>query len=147
MKGIVKNITDVITNSSSEVFVMNESSANYYANLENTNGCITINEITWSWIEKQGRFECEMIAYICDLDLEELQSESFWKQDKDRFYMSEWWGTPRQEDWNIFIDIHHDIIENKLIGKYMVDIEDHFEDAYDVTDSARSDSEWSESRH
>lgn len=54
---------------------------------------------------------------------------------------------PSKEDWLTFIDIYKDKIEKELIGLYFVDIEDHFEDAYTVTDNARSDSLWCDYRH
>ena len=38
----IQSFTDVITNSSSSVFIMHEDDAHYYNRLDNTNGCITI---------------------------------------------------------------------------------------------------------
>lgn len=65
MKGLIKNITDVITNSSSEVFVMNENNALYYDRLEDTLDCIYIEEINWDWIENQGYYEQSMVMDMC----------------------------------------------------------------------------------
>ena len=149
MKDIVniKSISNVITNSSSEVFIMNRDNAEYYHNLENTNGCISIEEITWDWIKYRGLYECNMIGEVCELDISLLESYSFYKFYDKIFRDESWRGSPDNEDWLVFIDMFHDEIEKNLIGKYWVDIEDHFENAYDVTDSARSDCEWADYRH
>lgn len=50
----IQSISDVITNSSSEVFLMRKSDAEYYEGLENTEGCVNIQEITWDWIINDG---------------------------------------------------------------------------------------------
>ena len=52
-------------------------------------------------------------------------------------------GMAEEEDWLTFLDIYKDKIEEKIIGLYFVDIED----AYEVTEEARDDSYWSDSRH
>lgn len=140
-KGI-KSISDVITNSSSEVFVMCKTDAEYYDKLENTNGCININEITWNNL-KNCRNEWEMVCNTCDINPEVIRGK--------RHTGSEWWENyyegPSQKEWENFLDIYHDTIQNKLIGFYWVDIEDHFENAYDVSEDARDDSIWSDYRH
>lgn len=53
----IKSFSDVITNSSSEVYVMHESDANYYNNLENTNDCVDIEKIDWDWVKTEGLYE------------------------------------------------------------------------------------------
>lgn len=136
MKGLIKNITDVITNSSSEVFVMNEDNALYYDRLEDTLDCISIEEINWDWIENQGYYEQSMVIDMC---IGKLTDEERLKQDK--------WGDFDRDDWKVFIKNHKTDIEKNLIGKYWVDIEDHFEDAYEVIENARDDSEWNDYRH
>ncbi len=136
MKGLIKNITDVITNSSSEVFVMNEDNALYYDRLEDTLDCISIEEINWDWIENQGYYEQSMVIDMC---VSKLTDEERLNQDK--------WGDFDRDDWEVFIEEHRTDIEKNLIGKYWVDIEDHFEDAYEVTENARDDSEWNDYRH
>ncbi len=150
MKGVIKNITDVITNSSSEVFVMNEDNAKEYLATENAYDCISIEKITWEWIEEDGRYEYEMISYLCDLDISIMASDEFFKntdENRKKYYLNEWYGYPKKEDWLTFIEMHRNIIEEKLVGEYWVDIEDHFEDAYNVIESARDDSMWSDNRH
>ena len=135
--GKIKSISDVITNSSSEVFVMCKSAAKYYYNLEDTNGCINIHEITWddlreNWC-RQWRYELEMICDICDININDIINTATCDMTED--------------DWNAFLELYHDVIQDKLIGLYWVDIEDHFEDAIEVSDEARGDSIWSDYRH
>jgi hypothetical protein len=43
--------------------------------------------------------------------------------------------------------MHEDLIKEKFKDLYWVDIEDHFEDAWDVTQDAINDSIWYDSRH
>ena len=132
----IKSISDVITNSSSEVFVMCKSDAEYYDNLENTNGCVDITEITWDslrdWYQGWSN-ELEMICDVCDIDKYDVINTATCDL--------------TEEDWNAFLDLYHDVIQEKLIGMYWVDIEDHFEDAIEVSDEARGDSIWNDYRH
>lgn len=143
----VKSVSDVITNSSSEVFVMTRENADYYTELEGTCGCISAFEIDWGWLEKEGRHEVEMICDVIDVDIKELESETFYYVRDEKWYFAGWHGSPTDEDWKTFLEKHKDVIEKKLIGMYWVDIEDHFEDAFVVTENARCDSIWRESRH
>lgn len=138
----IQSFSDVITNSSSEVFLMSEANAEYYHNLENTNGCISIEKITWNWLENHS-WEWQMVCDYLDIDkslVGEYHESQTWKG-------YGYWRGPEEEDWFTFLDIYKDKIEEKLIGLYFVDIEDHFEDAYEVTEEARDNSYWSESRH
>lgn len=138
----IQSFSDVITNSSSEVFLMSEANAEYYHNLENTNGCISIEEITWNWLENHS-WEWQMVCDYLDIDkslVGEYHESQTWKG-------YGYWSGPEEEDWLTFLDIYKDKIEEKIIGLYFVDIEDHFEDAYEVTEEARDDSYWSDSRH
>lgn len=131
MKHITKiqSISDLITNSSSEVFVMDSASAHYYDSID---GCISIREIDEDWVRNEGQYEHELICSVCGLDAKELG-------------MFEW--EPDDEIWDMFLELHWKEIKEKLVGLYFVDIEDHFEDAYEVSRSARHDSIWSDYRH
>ena len=136
----IQTITDVITNSSSSVFIMHENDAKYYDNLENTEGCIGISPISLEWI-KENSDEVEAICDILEIDPSEV---TVWH---DCSYVGGWWETPDQEAWDTFIELHKEEIEDKFEDLYWVDIEDHFEDAWDVTNNAYDDAIWSESRH
>lgn len=138
----IQSISDIITNSSSEVFLMNKGNAEYYHNLENTNGCISIEEITLDWLENHS-WEWEMVCDYLDIDksiLGEYHESQTWKG-------CGYWSSPEEEDWLTFLDIYKDKINEKLIGLYFVEIEDHFEDAYEVTEEARGDCYWTDYRH
>lgn len=126
MKAILHSVVDVITNSSSEVYIMSASDANYYNKLEGTCGCVGIQEIeSIEWIRTN---HYEYGELICDyLNLNFLFFD-------DRYYYLETF----EELWNQFIDENLDKF-NKAVGKYIVDIEDHFEDAGDVLHEARGD--------
>ena len=55
--------------------------------------------------------------------------------------------TSSVEEWNEFVDVYIMPIIDKVEGFYVVDIEDHFVDACEVTEEARSCSLASEYRH
>ena len=137
----IQSFSDVITNSSSEVFLMSKSNADYYKHLENTYGCIAIDEITWEWIENNIQ-EWEMVCDYLGLDKELISTYHEFK-----YSSYGWWETPEQEDWLDFLSLNREKIEKDLVGLYYVDIKDHFPDAYEVTDNARDDALWSDSRH
>lgn len=135
----IQSFTDVITNSSSTVFVMNEVDAKYYDNLPNTNGCIDIYPITKEWLYHHPD-EIEMVCDILDIDIStitNLERNSWWTC----------WTPLEQSEWEKFLDSHENLIEEKFSDLYWVDIEDHFVDASDVTESAYDDALWRESRH
>lgn len=148
----ILSISDVITNSSSEVFVMTEDDAKYYDNLENTEGCISIEPISFDWILRG--WECELVIDMCGLDKSEVFTFVENQTDKEYWWDDLYngkrghWTEPSQEDWKTFCELHKDEIM-KLVDRnlYFVDIEDHFEDACDVTDSARGDALWTDYRH
>ena len=135
----IQSFTDVITNSSSTVFVMNKIDAKYYDNLPNTNGCIDVFPITKEWLYRNPD-EIEMVCNILDIDITTITTQectSWWN----------WWKPLEQSDWENFLDSHEDLIKEKFSDLYWVDIEDHFVDASDVTESAYDDALWYESRH
>ena len=74
-----------------------------------------------------------MICDICDININDIINTATCDMTED--------------DWNAFLELYHDVIQDKLIGFYWVDIEDHFEDAIEVSEEARGDSIWSDYRH
>lgn len=148
----ILSISDVITNSSSEVFVMTEGNAKYYDNLENTDGCISIEPIDFDWI--LHGWEHELVIDMCELDKSEVFTFVENQTDKDHWWDDFYngkrghWTEPSREDWETFCELHKDEIM-KLVDKnlYFVDIEDHFADACDVTENARGDALWTDYRH
>lgn len=134
MKGIIKNILDVITNSSSEVFVMERPDAAevaLYAKENNTYGCISIKKIDEEWLQTEGGMEFQA---ICDcLGVENELEDS--------------WYCPTKEEWAGFYEEHKNEIKQKLIGKYFIEIEDHFQNPEEILRFARHNCEYYESRH
>ena len=64
---------------------------------------------------------------------------------QDRYFS--YYDGPDEETWETFLELHKDVIEERIKDLYWVDIEDHFADAASVTDSARSDALWHDYRH
>lgn len=134
----IQSFTDVITNSSSTVFVMSEFFADYYDKLE-ADGCIDVEKINMDWLNGHVH-EFEMVCHLLDVDLSELtviRENKYWRG----------WETPDQDAWEAFLDLHKDKIEKVFKDLYWVDIEDHFEGAWDVTEEASDDAIWSDYRH
>ena len=102
----VQSFSDIITNSSSEVFVT-KGIPDFTTEGEQS-GCITIDQITPEWIERNIEWEDEAIEYALDslgLDGEELVST--YPENKE-------------------------IIEEALKDCYFIDIEDHYDwDSYE----------------
>ena len=135
----IQSFTDIITNSSSTVFVMSEFYADYYDGLEHTEGCIDVEKIDMDWL-KNNVYEFQMVCNLLDIDPSEI---TVWG--KHKYWQG--WETPNQEMWETFIELHKDQIEEVFKDLYWVDIEDHFEDALDVTEEASGDAIWSDYRH
>ena len=133
----IQSFTDVITNSSSTVFVMREYHAFYYDNLENTDSCVDIQHINMEWLRLHS-YEVEMVCHFLDIDPSEITVS-------DEDYGG--WEIPDQEAWEAFLEHHKEKIEKVFSDLYWVDIEDHFEGAWDVTEEASSDAEWVDYRH
>ena len=135
----IQSFTDVITNSSSTVFVMSEFYADYYNNIQNTEGCICIEKITMDWL-RNNVYEFEMVCTllnICPSEITVPRKNTCWK----------YWETPNQETWESFLELHRKQIEEVFEDLYWVDIEDHFEGAYEITAEACDDAVWSDYRH
>lgn len=135
----IQSFTDVITNSSSTVFVMSEFYADYYDKLKHTEGCIDVEKIDMDWL-KNNVYEFQMVCDLLDIDPSEV---TVWG--KHKYWQG--WETPDQEMWETFLELHRDQIEEVFKDLYWVDIEDHFENAWDVTEEASDDAIWSDYRH
>lgn len=140
----IQSFTDVITNSSSSVFIMHEHNANYY---ESTvpDDCLTINEITLDWIKEQY-WNWELVLRACNIDFNEIAYEKTYYYGSNNKHKHTYWKDPDKEDWEHWVEVNQSRLE-PVLGKYFVEIEDHFEDAYDVTRDAYDDAIVSESRH
>lgn len=134
----IQSYTDVITNSSSTVFVMHEEDAKYYNKLQ-TNGCVDIRPIDYDWVLHEGLYDAEMVCNFLNEDISKISTFC------DGWYS--YWKTPDRDVWESFCESHKEQIEEVFKDLYWVDIEDHFENAGEVTNDAINDSIWYESRH
>ena len=133
MKKIIRSVSDIITNSSSEVFVMKKEDACEVALFDKDNetyDCISIHKMDEDWVRTQGSWEAQM---ICDL----IGIVNPFNED---FY-------PDEDEWSKFVDEHLDEMKEKVFGKYYIDIEDHFAEAEEILEFSREHSEWKDYRH
>lgn len=126
----ILSISDVITNSSSEVFVMDEYNATYYKTLADSEypgveDCIYVKPIDWDFIRYD--FEWDMIMHLIGVPRKEINNNS---------------------EWDAFCEEHkeklNDLVEQNL---YFVEIEDHFKDAFEFLEYAHDDCIYSDNRH
>lgn len=133
----IQSFSDVITNSSSSVFVMNETDANYYGDLAHTEGCIDIERITMDWLSDH-RYEFEMVCDMLKVSPETITV---------KVPKYDCWDDPDPETWDAFLESHKEQIKEVFRDLYWVEIEDCFEGAYEVTEDAYDDAIWSDGRH
>jgi hypothetical protein len=140
----IQSFTDVITNSSSSVFIMHESDTVYYEG-NVPEDCLIIQEITLDWI-KEHHWEWELILRACDIDFDEICHKCTRTYGPRNEYSYEYWNEPDDEDWKYWVNKNFSKF-GPILGKYYVEIEDHFENAYDIIDNAYGDAVASDSRH
>ena len=143
MKLITKlqSYTDVITNSSSTVFLMHKENAKFYEN-DTPNDCCSIDEIDYQWL-LNNRWEWELVFDFLDIDKNTISKEI----EYNGFWPGSYWNDPDEELWKLWIDENLVLLQEKLFGLYYVSIEDHFKDAYNYIESARDDALHTEWRH
>jgi hypothetical protein len=143
MKLITKlqSYTDVITNSSSTVFLMHKEDAEFYEK-DTPNDCCSIEEIDQQWL-LDNRWEWELVFDFLDIDKNIISKEI----EYNGYYTYTYWEDPDEDLWRLWIDENLGLLQEKLFGLYYVDIEDHFEGAYDYIESAGDDALYTESRH
>lgn len=133
----IQSFSDVITNSSSSVFVMNAIDANHYGDLPHTEGYIDVEPITMDWLHDHS-YEFEMVCDMLKVNPETITT-------KDPTYHC--WDDPDPETWDAFLESHKEQIKEVFRDLYWVEIEDHFEGAYEVTEDAYDDAIWYDGRH
>lgn len=119
----IQSISDIITNSSSEVFIV--KGIPEFSSQGEESGCITIDPITPSWIQTYIKWEDDAIAIALDnLGYEGANLVRMYPETKDT-------------------------IEKALDGFYFIDIEDHYDyDSYtDDVDSAKWNCIYYDYRH
>lgn len=144
----ILSISDVITNSSSEVFVLQ-----YPLTLdsEDENSCISNKKIDWDFILDEDEYN--MVVDICNLDKSEVFTFVENQTNKSNYWDITYngklghWEDPNQEDWITFCELHkkeiQELVDNDL---YFVEIEDHFDNCYDIMNNTRGKSLWYECR-
>lgn len=137
----IQSFTDVITNSSSTVFVMSEFYTDYYKNHEEAVPYIEVEPITMEWLRLHPD-EVEMVCSLLHKNPEEVTT--LHKSDWGSYY-----NDPDPEAWEAFLNTHADKIKEVFEdgNLYWVDIEDHFCGAYDLIEEASDDAIWSDYRH
>ena len=133
----IQSFSDVITNSSSSVFVMSDFNANYYGDLPHTEGCIDVEPITMDWLHDRID-EFEMVCSMLQVDPGTITSKH------PKYHH---WEDPDPEAWDAFLELHKEQIKEVFRDLYWVEIEDGFEEAYEVTENAYDDAIWSDYRH
>ena len=142
MKKIVKiqSISDIITNSSSEVFIMESSLARSLENDYDT-WCISVEGITYeTLLQNTHNYEIytELLVKLGIVSWDECNYGCNWQtytEDKDKFH-------------NIVVSHEEEIRKALTENEYaFVDIEDHFTDWEDASDDAHSYCITYESRH
>lgn len=145
MKLITKlqSYTDVITNSSSTVFLMREADAKFYEK-DTPGNCCTIEPIDEQWV-RNHYYEWQLIFDYLNVPYEDyaykVECRKYWKGDPGYY----WENDP--ELWDYWVDNNLERLKKDLFGLYFVDIEDHFADAYEYIDSAGNDALITDYRH
>ena len=115
----IKSITDVVTNSSSEVFILQRDDA---YELERDYPFITVSELSLDLIEENSWFS-------------DLYSWAVSSISDDTPYLSE---NIDNDGWREFIKKHQKAFETLVEDYVEVDIEDNYEGWDSATDEARS---------
>lgn len=126
----VKSISDVVTNSSDEVFIVSSGVLNEFSEEGYSSGCI----------------------HHYDIDKENLKNYEWdWSDIREAFELYDYPETLDESKitWEKFVDKIWPEIEEKVSGYIYLDIEDHYDwDAWDAdSDRARSMCIWNDSRH
>jgi hypothetical protein len=142
MKKLVKiqSISDIITNSSSEVFIMEHSLARSLEHDYNTY-CISVEEITYdTLLERLWNYEIytEMLVKLGIVTYAECKYGGNWQAD----------ASNREIFHNILLSHEAEIRKALTDNQYAwVDIEDHFTEWENASDDAHDYCITSESRH
>lgn len=138
----IQSISDIITNSSSEVFIMTEAQADWCEREIPDVTCIHSEPITWGWL-KNNWYEWEIIFDYLGCDKNEISKYIEWGRNRG------YWEEPNEDLWKMWLDENLDLINEMLVDRdlYYVNIEDHFKDAHLFIDLCDSDSLWHDSRH
>ena len=162
-----QSFSDVITNSSSTVFLVEHDVFEDVQKCEPHNNVYSV-ELTWDELCPED-FNIVDMSTLTTYQLSEINSTLYnvsnnvdmllecLSNNTDKLVIKdqEWFDSINTygldtQDVKKYYDFCHDnkeLIEDKLIGKVYVDIENHFEATEEVYDYARCNSIWWESQH
>lgn len=121
MKLLIKSITDVITNSSSEVFIMETEYAELIKEKYDTDA-ISITNITEEYLDSyKACHDAETIIEVAGL------KDKLTDEEKNIFYDDDVYAS--EDAWLEFYHKHKKQIDHNLLGKSFIDIEDYFRDS------------------
>ena len=122
----IQSISDIITNSSSETFLMHKEDAEHYNSIP-SDGCISVDAVGEEWI-RNNYWEIDLICNFLNIKEPDENCSSY-------------------KDWNAFVDLYIMPRIDEFDDIYFVEIEDHFANCCEVLEDARGDAIWWESRH
>lgn len=135
----VKSISDVITNSSTEVFVVTKKDKQYCENTYfsglNTPNSVYWNpeEITWKWLKNRGKHEWMMVMDVLGKSYTEVSVSG---------------EEPSQNRWNIWMEENRYEIQKKLMGLWWLNVEDKFSGFLEMAEELdKRGIKWFENRH
>ena len=134
----LQSYTDVITNSSSTVFIMHEDNAKFYEK-DTPEGYCTIERIDQQWLLDHP-WEWELVFDFLNIDKNTISNYIKYKS-------YSYWEDPDKDLWKLWIDDNLSLLQEKLFNLYYVEIEDHFEGAFEYIESASDDALKTEWRH
>lgn len=134
----IQSFSDVITNSSSTVFLMTEMDAKYYEKAT-PDDCCDIELITHQWL-LDNHWEWELVFDYLNLDKNLVSEER-------EGYRHSYWETPDSDLWAMWVEDNLEMLQKSVIGLYFVEIDDYFEDAYNFIEGAIDDALVYENRH
>lgn len=137
----IQSISDVVTNSSSELFIMQQNDAKYIDNLVSENGGYTDTfcPVDMEYIIEHA-LEDDLWEMVCDLIGKDYTEAGAVRQETTiGNWHWDWWETPDKECWEVFLEMNKEAIQKEIIAKnyWAIEFEDHFEDAWEVNEEAR----------
>lgn len=136
----IQSISDVVTNSSSELFIMYQDDAEHIDKLVTQNGgyCDFLCPVTMEYILEHA-LDDDLWEMVCDLIGKDYSEAGAVYMESSAGWSWSWWENPDEECWQIFVEENKDAIQKQIVDKnyWAIEFEDHFADADEVNDVAR----------
>lgn len=132
----IQSISDVVTNSSSELFIMYKDDADDIWN--QVPDCDVFEPVTFEYIKNHATDD-DLWEMICDLIHKDYSETGAVHYPSDKWYL-DYWERPDRECWEIFLEENKEAIQENIVSKnyYAIEFDDHFENAWEVNNDARS---------